>query len=90
MTEIPVVPIPQFKMHEWQQRHHYTVGNYDVDGVARLHHYWDKAEDEGQHTASLACPCGPVEHQAGKYDYAYHEFDPEAVEPVPAWEGDDE
>lgn len=79
---IPVTKIPGFVMLDWQERHQYTVGNYDIDDVPRLHHMWDKAED-GKHIASLTCFCEPVEHSIENYDYAYHEYDPDAVAELP-------
>lgn len=70
----------------FRDRHPNRQGAYDLRET-RTVHYWDKAED-GKHTPTPSCLCGPdsedVEVEVGKHGYVYwyHEFDPEAVEPL--------
>lgn len=73
--------LPDYSWPEWIDRHHYTVGTYD-DELARVHHVWDKAED-GQHVSNALCSCKPVSRAGADHTFVYHEFDPEAVAPMP-------
>lgn len=65
---------------DWQNRHHYVISV----GDSRENHEWD-AEERGLHESTLDCACKPIfqEFSAREYILVMHEFNPEAVAPMP-------